>query len=48
MISIFDGVANVNGKTGHSIVVGLFRIFELFPVMDLWVLEVKVTKLNKY
>lgn len=46
MISIFDGASS--GKTGHSNIVGLFRIFELFPIMHLGVLEVKVTKLNEY
>lgn len=45
MISIFDGASN--GKIGLSIIVGLFRIFELFLILHLGVLEVKVAKLNK-
>lgn len=45
---IFDGASNVHGKIGHPIIVGVLRILELFPIVQLWVLEVKITKLHKY
>lgn len=37
LISIFGCISDVHTKIGHPVIVGLFKILELFQIVQLWV-----------